>query len=424
MRFDGRLRVECPWTSDPERLRRGVAAMLQRRAVARLGPPGNLINNPEGSPNRPDFDAMEATGHARGSLAALFDALRQFPEKPGRKALYFISDGGPFLAPQEISRDLIATSGSDATTQGGPDALRRARLETDRDDALLLDSLAWDRNRSASLLTDIARQAVLRDIEIHPVRSAPHDLGGLVSADRSFRARATVGGGRSLDPRSSRAATAPPTTDIAAGQGMEAVAETTGGDAVLSRRFFEDGLRREADNRDAVYALSFRDPHPGDHRFHSIEIISTRPGVHLRYRRGYRILDTREALIQASINRLYVADDENPLGVRLGFQALGVQEGRAAARITVAFPAPPEAGGGIGQAGAMEVLGICAVRDGVLSAPIDLSGKGEPSLVGEATWLTRSGTIRVKPGSYRWSFAIRDETTGITSYLTFDRALP
>jgi hypothetical protein len=30
----------------------------------------------------------------------------------------------------------------------------------------------------------------------------------------------------------------------------------------------------------------------------------------------------------------------------------------------------------------------------------------------------------LKPGAYRWSFAIRDEQTGITSYLTFDRKLP
>jgi hypothetical protein len=42
----------------------------------------------------------------------------------------------------------------------------------------------------------------------------------------------------------------------------------------------------------------------------------------------------------------------------------------------------------------------------------------------DATWLVRSGGIRVRRGSYRWSFAIRDEQTGITSYLTFDRALP
>jgi hypothetical protein len=42
----------------------------------------------------------------------------------------------------------------------------------------------------------------------------------------------------------------------------------------------------------------------------------------------------------------------------------------------------------------------------------------------DATWLVRSGQVRLKRGAYRWSFAIRDEQTGITSYLTFDRKLP
>jgi hypothetical protein len=72
----------------------------------------------------------------------------------------------------------------------------------------------------------------------------------------------------------------------------------------------------------------------------------------------------------------------------------------------------------------VRILGVCAVRNGRLSDPIDLSGTPEPTRIGEALWLVRSGRVRVKPGSYRWSFAVRDEQTGITSYLTFDRALP
>jgi hypothetical protein len=67
---------------------------------------------------------------------------------------------------------------------------------------------------------------------------------------------------------------------------------------------------------------------------------------------------------------------------------------------------------------------MCAVRDGVLSQPLDFSGRADPVSLGDGTMLVRSGRIRVKPGAYRWSFAIRDEQTGITSYLAFDRALP
>ena len=147
-------------------------------------------------------------------------------------------------------------------------------------------------------------------------------------------------------------------------------------------------------------------------------------GVSLRYRRGYRVLDVRESLIQASVNRLYVPADQNELGVRLEIASLGVQNGRAEAQITIAYPAPPEAGGKSKTASSVQIIGTCAVRDGKLSEPIDLSGQAELVSLGEGPWLVREGRVSLLPGAYRFSFAIRDEQTGITSYLTFDRKLP
>jgi VWFA-related protein len=424
MRFDGALRVECPWTSDVERLRRTAAAISRHRVAAVLGTPGRMSDSPDKGVSRIDFDAIEAVGRSRNSLAGLFDALRQFPDKPGRKALFFVTDGAPFMTPYEIARDLLQSSTSSVGPEDGPDAQRRAELEADRDSDLLHDSLAWDRKHSGSLLTDVARLALLRGVEIHPVRSAAHDFDNRVRADRGFNSRATVGGGRPLSARSIRSPDTPPLTDIAAGQGMEATAATTGGEAILSRRMFQDGLAREVSGRDAAYALTFRDPFPGDHRFHAIAIALERKGADLRYRRGYRILDGRESLIEAAANRLHVPADRNPLGVRLQLDSLGEEKGLALAQITVAYPAPPEAGGSVTAAGNVSVIGLCAVRDGALSQPIDLSGKAERTSLTDATWLARSGQVRVKRGAYRWSFAIRDEQTGITSYLTFDRRLP
>lgn len=422
MVFDGRLRVECPWTTDSERLRRAVAAMSKRRAVARVGQPGSLSNNPEQGPFRLEFDAREAEGHARTSLAGLFDALRTFPEASGRKALYFLSDGAPFLSPVEVVRDLIASSTSSAD-RNDPAQQRRAQLEAQADSDLLWDSLAWSRSGSASMLTDISRLALLRVIEIHPVHSAAHDLSGRVRTDRSFSGRAALSTPIDLRTRSLRDPATVPMTDIAAGQSMEAVAETTGGEAVLSRRFFQDELKQEVENKGAAYVVTFRDPFAGDHKFHRIELTTTRPGVKLRYRRGYRVLDVTEALNQSAANRLYERADENPLGVRLQFQSLGMEKGKASAKITVAYPPPPRAGGDRASEDSTRVIGFCAVRDGALKH-LELSGKAEVVESEGSVWLTRSGWIALPPGAYRWSFAIRDEQTGITSYLTFDRALP
>lgn len=161
-----------------------------------------------------------------------------------------------------------------------------------------------------------------------------------------------------------------------------------------------------------------------DHHFHHIEISLERRGLNLRYRRGYRILDTRESLIEGAVNRLHVPADRNPLGVRFQLDSAGEENGLPVARITVAYPAPPEAGGSVSGAGDVSIIGMCAVRDGALSQPIDLSGRADRASLTDSTWLVRSGRVRLKPGAYRWSFAIRDERTGITSYLTFDRKLP
>jgi len=128
--------------------------------------------------------------------------------------------------------------------------------------------------------------------------------------------------------------------------------------------------------------------------------------------------------VERAVNRLHISSDDNPLGVRLQLTSLGADNGRAVAEITIAYPAPPEAGGGAGGASDVQIIGICAVRDGALSQPIDLSGKAERTSMSNSTWLVRSGRVRLKPGVYRWSFAIRDEQTGIISYLTFDRRLP
>jgi VWFA-related protein len=225
-RFNGELRVECPWTSDRERLRGVLAAMSRRPSVARLGTPGRTSGDAVAGAGGVQFEVFEAVARARKSMDAVFDALRIFPDLPGRKALYVVSDGAPFLTSYEIAQDVIRGSESNVDPLD-PDAARKAGLEADRDTNLLLDSLAWDRTKTKSLTTDVARLALLRGVEIHPLRAAAHDLDGRIRSDRAFHERADVGMGRSLTRRSQRGGEAPPMTDIAAGQGMEEIARST-----------------------------------------------------------------------------------------------------------------------------------------------------------------------------------------------------
>jgi len=101
-----------------------------------------------------------------------------------------------------------------------------------------------------------------------------------------------------------------------AGRG-DAIDEHAGGDergqAILVSNQFSDRLGAVVAERAAGYALTFRDPTPGDFRFHEIEIAIERPGVRATYRRGYRVRSDEEKTLDAIIANLNLRGAENPL---------------------------------------------------------------------------------------------------------------
>ena len=73
---------------------------------------------------------------------------------------------------------------------------------------------------------------------------------------------------------------------------MEAVAEATGGAAYYNTNSLKDAVARAVAHGASYYNVSYVPPSPEyDGRYHAIDVVVDRPGVHLSYRKGYNADD-------------------------------------------------------------------------------------------------------------------------------------
>jgi hypothetical protein len=70
-------------------------------------------------------------------------------------------------------------------------------------------------------------------------------------------------------------------------QGLTLTAEAAGGFAVTNSDDFDGGINRLMEEIDHYYLLGFSPTDPSGHGFRPVTVTTTRPGVILRYRRGY-----------------------------------------------------------------------------------------------------------------------------------------
>jgi VWFA-related protein len=94
---------------------------------------------------------------------------------------------------------------------------------------------------------------------------------------------------------------------------MEAVAESTGGQAFYNTNDIAGAIAKAADVGASYYTLSYVPPSVGyDGRYHAISVKVDRPGIHLLYRKGYS--DEDPALIEHPPEKLFgfVTRDTRP----------------------------------------------------------------------------------------------------------------
>jgi VWFA-related protein len=116
------------------------------------------------------------------------------------------------------------------------------------------------------------------DVAVYPV-----DIRGLMPAINPTTATATVVRGGPPPPVFTTMATTHPNQDT-----MRQIAEATGGRVYVNTNDIGGSVRKAIDDSRVSYVLGYRSPQTDDNqRFRKIAVRVSRPGIELRYRRGY-----------------------------------------------------------------------------------------------------------------------------------------
>src|SRR5260221_740267 len=109
---------------------------------------------------------------------------------------------------------------------------------------------------------------------------------------------------------------------------LREMAERTGGQAFTNRNDLDVGIRTSIDDGSSYYTTSYTPANKTwDGRLRKIEVKTTRPGVKLRYRKGYYAVDpsilpgSKKEVKQTSIDFAQALDPDLPVSTGLLFQA-------------------------------------------------------------------------------------------------------
>ena len=413
-RYDGRLHLECPWTSDVRAARLAIARLFKRSFLQMQPSPGDFgKSSVERLSEAVPYDSDGLSHFAKRSLAAVYQALLLFPEaQGGRRTLVWVTDGTPLLLPASIQDAAVSADAAGrrappgapswVVAQRGPGDLRPQ--VTIREETFT----GWSEQ-----LQQVTAKAIQREIAIMPVKSDAGDAG-LFLGDASVGAEGMT-----------RSAATPSTFQIRADvvHGMTGVGTVTGAEATLVGGYLDRDLRQAVARRGDGYLVTFRDPAPKDPRLHEIVLTVTRPGARLRYRRAYQNLDPLTQLSDRVQAGLQIPLADNPLKATASATILERRKDQLTVGITIRFPPLPEAGGFDTRSRKLQVVAAAVNSAGDTSLPFGEEGTTRTVLEGERTMLQHSFVVRVRPGRHTWSVGVRDVETGIVSYLRFSTAL-
>ena len=252
--------------------------------------------------------------NAAEGLGAL---ARHLAPLPGRKHVVFYSAGYP-MQPASIAATVVEALCGSAPTgagmQAGPaEAHSALRVGAQIDSTGLLRALVDEANRA--------------QVSVYTV-----DARGLVSDAVPARSRvptrlARGGAAQQVTQQSVRAPQ----------EALRAIADDTGGIASINTNELARGMRAAATDARGYYLLAYAPPGGRkEGRYYPIEVKVARPGLHLRYRRGYEWLSEARRV-------------ERALAAALRFPGLFTEEGLAldpwleAGRLHVAVILPTRA---------------------------------------------------------------------------------
>jgi hypothetical protein len=405
-RFDGsRLVIESPWTAGREPSINAIARMRAHPTAERVPTVSEL--------NGSNTSLEEVSANRRRLCRALLEALTLFPTGGSTRELVFASGGTVFAHAADISDYLGQRDNANpASLPWGPKReLYFEKGQTDRDASAFA---LWDRavnpNYAGLSMADVESKAVELDVALIPIAAEP------VDRDRSnmpggFAENTVVdlGAGGVLPGSSSPSGALKPSYRIGVAQALSAVAANTGGEPVLAPGSAAVRLAEIQDR--AVYELTFRDPFGADRQLHEIALACARSGVTLEYRRGYRLPteDDRilDAIVAGLVDRRKSTDPE--------FSAVlsgAVLDGQRITRVKLRFQPPQESNPGEQRELAFVAVGESSDRR--RTQPVRWTTKVRRD--GSSGTFEATQDFGVPYGSFVWSIAVTDVSTGLTAF--------
>lgn len=386
----GHLHTECPWTSDAGAARAAIQRLRDHPNIERIPTISELSESPPTS-------ALEFEAHRARLLTAVLEALAAFSDSSGRRELILVS--GTLLARSADVAPLLSSGKSER----GARRPARESVDTARDldrqrETFQLWSRTVNPGRDRLGVADLVAKAVERDVVLIPVAAEAFGRGINPSVDQ-----------KSPPPQRPLEGFLSPQLGVA--QAMMEMAEDTGGEPVLLPR--KTAARLAEIEERASYSVTFRDPGNGDHRSHHIELACHRPGVHVEYRRGYRISTSEERMLDQVFARfLQQRRESDPLSLSTSLSPALSKQGRSVTRLSVRY-SPPIAKG---ETGDREVTLLAVGEDvkGTRTEPIRWSGMARRLDDGDFEVTLDLGA---PPGSFTWSIALRDEPTRLVSFV-------
>ena len=392
-RFDGgRLAITCPWTNSADRAAAALDLLRQHPTVNPL---------PSASQLSGSFTPTIWIETYREQLhQALLEALAVFPDENAERQLLVVSGGTALMRPN----DLVAIL---ACQVRGAERARLRQLETDEGAAHAQELeratfALWSRaaNPRGDVLTmsDVVAKALEHDIAIIPVAAEAIDRGASLEMEQWSPVLVSAADRN----RSGRISTAQVMMEIAASTGSEPI-------LVPGRT----AARLAAIESRPGYTLTFREP-SGDHRYHRIELSCRRKGVTMDYRRGYRIPADEERALDTVVAQFRdAARGTNPLNASASLTPVE-SGGRRITHLVLRIEPPRETAPP--EERDVECIAIGETAQGGRTEPVRWNGTARV-LDGASSVYALATDLGVPYGTHRWSIAVRDEETGLTSFL-------
>lgn len=393
--FDRGLHIRQPFTGDIRLIRDALDELMTVSAYGAQAETArrDLLERIEGAGSaqealsHADFYAKSVQHDLETSLRALDELVSSLSGLPGRKALLHVSEGLPL------------TPGEDAFAMVGAKFGQRAATQ-----------LQANRFREHRRFRQLVSRANASRVTFYTVDAAGGYTNTSLSAESGRIRGSTVEADFTYDANRQ----AP----------LEILAKGTGGRAVVGTANYRDALDRIGRDLSTYYSLGFVNTHPGDGRYHTLEVEVKQRGVDVRHREGYRSRSAETRLYDGTLAALLYKASVNPLGVELVFgRPRSDQNGQYLLPIEVRIPLDEVAlvPRGEEHRGRLRVSMSVMDSDGETSSPsqepftvVVPNGELESA---KGSYYTYTAQLLMRPGMHRVAVGVTDEVAGESSFL-------